>query len=146
MRIDARAALALALAAAGAAACAHARPAAEVKTVSIQEWKGARDGPAEPGTAVGTDASTWNRLWRNVGQAPPDLDLTKFVGVAVYAGTRPTGGWRVSFAAADRGDDLVVRWKIVKPTGFVTQALTAPWAVQAFPRPKGRVLLEMEPD
>jgi len=146
MKIDAGAALALALAAAATAACAHARPTAEVNVIQVQEWKGARDGPAEPGTAVGTDAASWNRLWRSVGKPPPEMDLSKYVGVAVYAGTRPTGGWHVVFAAAERGDDLVVRWKVVRPTGFVTQALTAPWAVQAFPKPKGRVILEAEPE
>ena len=109
-------------------------------------WKGARDGPAEPGTAVGTDAASWNRAWRVMGKEPPELDLAKFVGVAVYAGTRPTGGWRIRITGASRGDDLVVRWKVLRPAGFVTQALTAPWAVQAFARPKGRVLVEPEPE
>jgi hypothetical protein len=146
MRISARLALGLAFAAAAAAACAHGRSAAEVAVMQSQEWKGAHDGPAEPGTAIGTDAPSWNALWRSVGKAPPELDLSKFVAVAVYAGSRPTGGWRVSFAAAAKGDDLVVRWRILKPSGFTTQVLTAPWAVQAFPRPKGRVLVEAEPE
>jgi hypothetical protein len=146
MRTSAAFALALGLAAAGTAACAHARGVQEAAVMQAQEWKGAHDGPAAPGTAVGVDAASWNALWRGLGKAPPELDLSKFVGVAVYAGARPTGGWRVSFAAASRGDDLVVRWKIVKPGGFVAQVLTAPWAVAAFPRPKGRVLLEKESD
>jgi hypothetical protein len=137
-----------ALAAAALAACAHPhpRPAPEVNVMQTQEWKGAHGGPLEPGTAVAVDAASWNKLWRDVGQAPPDLDLEKFVGVAVYLGRRPTGGWRASFAAASRGDDLVVRWRVVKPGGFVAQVLTEPWAVQAFPRPKGRVVVEAAPE
>jgi len=143
MKNNARFALALTLA---AAACAHAPRAAEVTVMRTQEWKGAHDGPQSPGTAVGTDANTWNALWRSLGKTPPELDLEKFVAVAVYAGGRPTGGWRVDFSAASRGDDLVVRWKIVKPGGFVSQVLTAPWAVQAFPRPKGRLIVEAQPE
>jgi len=141
-----KAALAAALAAAALAACAHPRPAAEVAMMQAQEWKGAHGGPLDAGTAVATDAASWNSLWRKIGQAPPDLDLAKFVGVAVYLGRRPTGGWKASLAAAERGDDLVVRWRVVKPGGFVTQALTEPWAVSAFPRPKGRVILEAAPE
>ena len=146
MKNNARFALALALATAAAAACAHAPRGAEVPVMQTQEWKGAHDGPQTPSTAIGNDAASWNALWRALGRTPPELDLEKFVAVAVYAGERPTGGWRVSFSAALRGDDLVVRWKILKPGGFSTQVLTAPWAVQTFPKPKGRVILEAAPE
>jgi hypothetical protein len=134
------AALALFLAAA-AAACAHA-PTKEGPVMQVQEWKGARGGPEEAGTAVATDAASWNKLWRRMGQAPPDFDLSGAVAVAVYIGRRPTGGWHASLEAASRGDDLVVRWRVLKPTGFTTQAFAEPWLVRAFPRPKGRVILE----
>ncbi|NNN05257.1 MAG: protease complex subunit PrcB family protein [Elusimicrobia bacterium] len=146
MRIEWRPALALALLAAASAACAHVRPAAEASVMKTQEWRGMRGGPQEPGTATATDAASWNAVWRRVGQEPPPLDLEKFVGVAVYLGQRPTGGWHTDIAAQQRGDDLIVRWKIVKPMGFVTQVLTTPWDVQTFARPKGKLILEAAPE
>jgi hypothetical protein len=143
-RLDATV-LSLALAA-GGAACAHAPTGPEVSVMPVQEWKGAHGGPTEPGTAVATDAASWNALWRRMGQAPPELDLAKAVAVAVYLGRRPTGGWRASIEGSTRGDDLVVRCRAVKPGGFVAQVLTEPWAVRAFPRPKGRVIVEAAPE
>lgn len=113
--------------------------------MQTREWKSSRGGPAEPGSAVGGDAQSWNALWRALGQPPPPLDLARFVGVAVYAGSRPTGGWKIVLdEPRARGEDLVVRYRIVKPSGFATQAFTQPWLVRAVVRPRGRVIVEAE--
>jgi len=145
MGIKAPSAVALVLLA--AACAAPPREPREEGAMQTLEWKGQAGGPVEPGAEVAVDAGSWNALWRRLGQPPPPLDMGKYVGVAVYAGQRPTGGWTISFSEPlSRGDDIVVRYRVVKPAGFVTQAFTQPWKVRAFPRPKGRAAVEAAPE
>jgi hypothetical protein len=135
----------LAAALIAATACAPVRT--EKKPMTIQEWKGQHDGPAEAGSLVATDQASWERAWRQVGKDAPALDFAKFAGVMVFVGSKPTGGWTVVFdEPAARGDDAVVRYHVPKPGGFTTQAFTQPWKAAAFPRPKGRLILEASPE
>lgn len=133
-----------------AAACApavrSAAPAApvEAKKVETLEWKGAH-GPEAMGHEIAADPSSWQAAWRKIlGEDAPALDFTRYVGVVVAAGRRMTGGWGFTFTTEAKGDDLAVHCKITKPTGFVTQAITEPWRAKAFPRPKGRLTVEVE--
>jgi hypothetical protein len=131
-----------------AAAPAPAAAAATEKTpMTIQEWKGQYGGPIEPGSLVAADEDAWRRAWKRVGKDAPPLDFSKFVGVMVFVGEKPTGGWTVAFdEPAAKGDDLVVRYRVPKPGGFTTQAFAQPWKARAFPRPKGRVIVEAAPE
>jgi len=151
--------LAAAAMTAATAACAMGRkppkdpapaPAAastEKTPMTIQEWKGQHDGPTEPGSLVCADRGAWERAWKQVGKDAPPLDFDKFVGVMVFVGEKPTGGWSPVFdEPVAKGDDLVVRYRVPKPGGFTTQAFTQPWKARAFPRPKGRVIVEAAPE
>jgi hypothetical protein len=138
---------AAALLAVATAACAMGRrppdAAPTEKTMTSQEWKGQMGGPETRGHQVVSDERGWKRVWRELGQDAPELDLEKFSAVAVYVGQRPTGGYTAVFdEPVAQGDDLLVRYRIPKPAGFVTQAFTQPWKVRAFARPKGRVIVE----
>jgi hypothetical protein len=153
-------AAALATAAAATAACGMGRrpsPQAQQTTataapvektpMTIQEWKGQHGGPAEAGSIVAADQGAWQRAWKQVGQDAPALDFVKFVGVIVFVGEKPTGGWSPVFdEPVAKGDDIVVRYRVPKPTGFTTQAFTQPWKARAYPRPKGRVIVEAAPE
>ena len=133
---------------AATAACAPApiKP-AEKLPMTIQEWKGQHDGPGEPGSLVATDQASWERAWKQVGQAAPALDFARFFGVIVFVGQKPTGGYTVVFdEPVAQGDDVVVRYHVPKPGGFTTQAFTQPWKARAYARPKGRVILEAAPE
>ena len=128
-------------AAAALAACAAGR--AEKTSMTIHEWKGQRAGPGEPGSLVAGDQGAWDSAWRRVGQDAPALDFSRFIGVMVFAGEKPTGGYAVVFdEPLRRGDDVVVRYRVPKPKGFATQELTRPWTALALPRPNGRVIVE----
>lgn len=110
------------------------------------EWRGQYGGVATPGHEVIADAAAWEAAWAKAGDpAPPAPDFAKRVAVAVFLGSKPTGGYRVSFRTEAEGDDLVVRYRAEAPTGLVTQAFTQPWAVRVFPKPKGRVRTEAAP-
>src|SRR6185312_10950392 len=69
----------------------------EKTPMTTQEWKGAYGGPAEPGGLVCADAGAWHRAWKQVGKDAPPLDFDKYVGVIVFVGEKPTGGWSPAF-------------------------------------------------
>ncbi len=120
------------------AAPAHAKK-AEKKPM---EWKGQQGGPIDPGTEVAADASAWTRLWLTLGQDAPALDFKQYFAVAVFAGERSSGGYTVEFLdPAPKGPDLTVRYRIKKPDGFATQAISQPWKVRAYPRVPGKVFV-----
>ena len=110
----------------------------------LLEWKGQYGGSIEAKQRVVMDANGWMRLWLSLeqGGAPP-LDFTKYFAVAVMVGERPTGGYTVEFLdSVPKGMDVTVRYRVLTPTGFTTQAFTQPWKVRAFPRVKGKVYVE----
>ena len=110
------------------------------------EWRG-NGGTVDAEERVVTDANGWSRLWLMIGQDAPPLDFAKYYAVAVFAGERPTGGYAVEFLdPIAKGKDTVVRYRVPTPTGFTTQAITQPWKVRAFPRVKGKVLVEAVKD
>ncbi len=82
---------------------------------------------------VRTDAQ-WKALWAKhaPGQKPPFVDLAKSTVIAVFLGTRNTGGYRAMITEIERhGSDLVVTWQEEKPSPdlMVTQALTSPFHI-----------------
>ncbi len=110
----------------------------------LLEWKGQYGGSIDAEQRVVVDANGWTRLWLSLrqGGAPP-LDFTKYFAVAVMIGERPTGGYTVEFLdPVPKGMDVTVRYRVLTPTGFTTQAFTQPWKVRAFPRVKGKVHVE----
>ena len=143
--------LASALAASAAGKKPAPKPDTEKKTMTtpVEEWKGQHGGPLEPGHRLVADSKGWKSLAAQLGMSASSPDFAKSVAVAVFVGERPTGGFSASFDdPAVQGDDLVVRYRIKKPapTSFVTQAITQPWKVRVFPRPKGKVLVESLPE
>jgi hypothetical protein len=132
--------------AAAAVLLAAALCGATEKAMTIQEWKGTSGGPSAPGHEAALDAKSWDSVWRKLSRPAPTLDFDRFVAVAVYVGERATGGFTAVFdEPVMKGDDLIVRYRIPKPAGFVSQAFTHPWKVRVFPRPKGRVHIEVLP-
>ena len=125
---------------------AHAQSSAEKSSRSVKqstEWKGQYGGSLEAGHQLVVDANGWTRLWRSLGQHAPPRDFTKYFAVAVMAGERPTGGYSIEFLdLVPKETDVIVRYRIKKPTGYTTQAIAQPWKVRAFPRVAGNVRVE----
>lgn len=111
---------------------------------TTSEWTGQYGGPLEAGHEVVVDAKGWRALAAKLGLMDMEPDFAKSVAVAVFAGEKTTGGFTTAFDEPSlRGDDLLVRCRLKRPTGFTTQALTQPWAIKVFPRPKGKVVVEL---
>ncbi|CAN5784124.1 protease complex subunit PrcB family protein [soil metagenome] len=78
--------------------------------------------------------STWNQAHGAALNVPPlpAVDLSRETLLAVFMGTRPTGGYSVDVREVTlEGGDLFVDLVLVEPgAGAVsTQALTSPWAI-----------------
>lgn len=132
-----------------AMASAHAQsPREESRQVIEQamEWQGEYGGPVDRDQEVIDNAGHWARLWRSLRQgSAPALDFTKYSAVAIMVGKRPTGGYRVEFLdPVPKGEDVIVRFRVLPPTGITTQAVTQPWKVRAFPRVAGKIYVERE--
>jgi hypothetical protein len=98
-----------------------------------------------PGHRVVTTPEDWARLWKEIGREAPPADLTTQFAVAAFAGTRNTGGYRIVFdAPVERADTLLIRYAVVAPPkgGFVTMALTHPYAVKLFPKTAKKIQVE----
>lgn len=102
------------------------------------ENEGSYSKVTQPGHEVVQTPEQWRALWDKLGKAAPSADLSKNFAVAVFAGTRNSGGYGIVFDAPVKEQDaLVVRYKVTKPKGMATMALTQPYAVRLFPRQSG---------
>lgn len=124
------------------------------------EWSG-DGGPDQRESMRATDRAGWKKLWETLQKAhpimdlngkpvpdpkkvtPPAPDFSRYVAVAVFAGECPSGGWTIGLQSELRDDDLWVLYRTrgPGPEALSTQALTYPWVVRLYPRPKGRVTL-----
>lgn len=97
-----------------------------------------------PREAVARTPAEWAALWRaHAGDQPaPAVDLTADIIVAVFLGTRPTGGFDVEITGTRReGGVLVVEWRETRPTpgAVAAQVITSPAHIVAIPRVEGEI-------
>lgn len=113
-----------------------------------QQWHGQYATTSEPEVVVATDA----RLWRNIlatakptTQEFPPFDPAHKVGIGIFLGRRPTGGYGVEIVSmGPRKDKFVIVIDEIKPGGsIVTQALTSPWTILLIDKPD--LAVEVEP-
>jgi hypothetical protein len=97
-----------------------------------------------PRQTVIRNAGEWSALWKE--HAPdrraPTVDFRRYHVVAVFAGTKPTGGFEVVIGEIRRGvRGATVNATLIKPGKgtIVTLALTQPFAMRIVPRLPDRV-------
>lgn len=93
---------------------------------------------------VARNVAEWRELWTLHGNPGPlpVVDFSSEMAVAVFLGTRPTGGYAVEVLGYRRdGESVVVEYaeRAPDPERLVTQALTAPFHVITMPRHEGAV-------
>lgn len=97
------------------------------------EWQGDAPGVPDFGIETARDEAAWNALWQRIGRTPPPAPAFARgdAAVAIFLGTRPTGGYRIIWARDIATQSLrIIEWEERRPTGFTTQVLTAPFAVR----------------
>jgi hypothetical protein len=97
-----------------------------------------------PETIVVRAETDWSELWRtHVGDgARPDVDFSRRIVVGVFAGSRPTAGYRIAIAGTSKdGDTLVVEYVEHRPAPdmMVAQVQTSPFHLAAVPAHPGPV-------
>jgi PrcB C-terminal len=88
--------------------------------------------------AVARTAAEWAALWRQhaPAQPPPAVDFPKEMVVAVFLGTRNTGGYSVEILGAETDQGaLVVRYRHRSPSpdAITAQVITMPFHIVAIP-------------
>lgn len=85
----------------------------------------------QPSVEAARDAGAWAGLWgRHVGgrPLPPLVDFPQEVGLGVFDGTRPSGGYEVEVVDLEQiGPHLHLRTRRAAPTGPAPSVLTAPF-------------------
>ena len=81
----------------------------------------------------------WSRLWtQHAGERTrPSVDFSREIVVAVFMGTRPTGGFGVEIVRVrQEGVALVVSYTETRPSpdSVAAQVLTSPFHIVAVPR------------
>lgn len=137
MRIQLLLSLFLAGALALLAAC-QTQSASTVEAVRIDQWSGRLGGMETPAVRVLRSPEQWESAWQQVGWGRPRaIDAAEEMGVAVFLGDRPTGGYSVRIVSAQpESGRFVVAYRETKPEPgrIYTQALTNPWAIAMVPR------------
>ncbi len=132
--------------------------ASEQDTGDQAEWRaissGAQSNIEEATQTVIRDPQAWAEWWQShnttvevidgeeSAPAPPEVDFSEETVLVATMGTRNTGGYSIAFTGIRRdGETLVATYKTESPDpdGFVTMALTAPYAIIAVPRHEGPV-------
>ncbi|TPW19035.1 MAG: exported protein of unknown function [Elusimicrobia bacterium] len=107
-----------------------------VTGIPASEWRGQFCGESAAGTRVVDRPADWEKLWRmTMNQTAPAVDFQKHFAVAVFAGSRPTGGYGAEFLEPlTDGRSVVIRYRLRAPSsrGFVIQAFTQPYAVKLY--------------
>ncbi len=109
-------------------------------TVAIQDlFQGQQSQATQPRTVVIRDTESWSQFWAanfGAGAAPPTVDFSQHMAVAVFAGTRATTGYGVRISSVERvGDQLAVNYRLRTPqtNEVVEQTPTSPYAIALVP-------------
>lgn len=116
----------------------HAQPGASVKFSALRV-RAERD-VDQPSAWVIANAEQWRKFAAEVEASPadpPPVDFDKQTVVAIFAGTKPTGGYSVKVTKVTdqsrpgKPSTAVVDYEVISPPpdAMVTQALTYPYVV-----------------
>jgi hypothetical protein len=102
--------------------------------------------------AVARTPDEWTALWKahNYDKPAPHVDFDREMVIALFMGSRPTGGFSVQIVSVAehqlQGGGLLVTYHETSPkAGAITvQVLTFPYHIVAVPKHSGTVTFEMK--
>ncbi len=113
--------------------------AADVPMTPLAAGSSAVDAPERKNIAVYSEeglSQVWAMAYGTDAPALPAVDFSKQYIIAVFAGTRPTGGYGISVSGIKEGDGVrTVAISVASPAEgcMVSQALTSPFELVAVP-------------
>jgi VWFA-related protein len=131
--------------AAPVAPVAPVAPSTPVQTTTINSDM--MSGIDRPEQLVLRTAAEWQTAWQRhaPGRPAPGVDFNKNMVVAVFLGSRPSGGYQVEITGVrTNGKTLVVQWaeRQPGPGQMAAQVMTAPSHIVTVPRHEGEVRFE----
>lgn len=112
----------------------------------VQRWSGTYAEEQEAVTMVVDSPKMWTALWSATRKdAPVEFDAAHQVGIGIFLGKRPTGGYgvRIPFMGPRGGHFVIeVDEAAPEPGAIVTQAVSSPWLVLLIVRPDLPVSVE----
>jgi VWFA-related protein len=104
-------------------------------------------GVDRPEQVVARTDAEWQALWQRhaPGRSAPPVDFSKNMVVAVFLGSRPSGGYQVQITGVrTEGNALVVQWSESRPGAgqAAAQVMTSPSFMATVPRHAGSVRFE----
>jgi hypothetical protein len=104
-------------------------------------------GVESPRQLVARTAAEWAALWRDHGGTgpPPSVDLSTRTVVAVFLGSRPSGGYSVQIVGTrQQGATTIVEWQEARPDprDITAQVMTSPAHIASIPRVTGEIRFE----
>jgi hypothetical protein len=134
---------------------AEAKARADVMPAPLE---GSHSGISEELTRVVDSPSAWRELWiRHQSKAErvpplPDIDFSKDQVLAIFAGQKPTGGYKVQIVAMTETPwngkaARVVKYRVQGPpkNALTTQVITEPFVFKVVPRFPGATFFEKSP-
>lgn len=110
----------------------------KVESPAPSSWHGGQCGMSKPAVRTISSDADWSALWREAfRREAPKVDFSEVFAVAVFLGTRPTGGFSVEFPSPLRDEGaLVIPYRVSAPkkSSFVIQAFTSPYGIQLYKR------------
>jgi hypothetical protein len=107
------------------------------------EWRGLSSAVDKHATAVARTQKDWLQLWALTGMKPPrELDVGEEVAIAIFLGTRRTGGYQPQIIRiADNDGGRTVEWRELEPPqgAAVVQVITNPWLIKVLPAADGAI-------
>ena len=124
-------------------------PAAESGFRTVE--KGSQSNVDAARQVVVRSTAEWTALWKShdFDRPVPRIDFDKEMVLAVFMGSRPTGGYAVAITSvAERDGSLVVGYRETSPRPgmMTTQILTFPFHIVAVPKRAGTVVFEKAPN
>ena len=113
--------------------------------------QGSASGVTSPTTLVIRSEEEWQVLWarhaavRAPTPGPPQIDFSREMVIAVFAGERTTGGFTVEVTAIDVSSGAIrvtYHESDPPPDSFLTQALTQPYHLVTTPRVEGPITFQ----
>jgi predicted outer membrane lipoprotein len=123
-------------------AAAFAQPAVPVEFTVVE--RGGQSNIERPREAVVRTAAEWTALWTEhaTDRERPPVDFTTSMIVAVFLGSRPTGGYSVELTSVERNSEgTVVTYRENRPAKdmMTTQVITMPFVIASLPKSDGPV-------
>ena len=115
-----------------------------VRDATPSSWSGQNCAVSASSTELIRDTDAWKALWKRAfGSEAPKVDFSETFALAVFVGTRNTGGFGVEFLPPKTDNSSVMldyRLSAPSPAGFVTMAFTSPYAIQLYKKTNDAVV------